>query len=126
MNGNEILIVDDDGVIRTLFERAFGRAGYEVTSAASAESALSILEKKDFQVMFLDMKLPEMNGLELCKKIKKDKPSAVIFAMTAYVSMFELSDCFDAGFDDYFTKPVNIETLFKAVAHAFNGDYLTD
>lgn len=123
MDGKEILIVDDDGVIRTLFERAFGRAGYEVTSAASAESALDILKNKDFQVIFLDMKLPGMNGLELCKRIKKDRPAAIIFAMTAYVSMFELSDCFDAGFDDYFTKPVNIETLLNAVRHAFNGDY---
>jgi len=120
MNRKELLIVDDDVMILHMFEEAFTKAGYAVRTAESAEEALDILKQHRFHVMFLDLKLPGMNGIELCRHIKADIPEAMIFAVTAYASIFELSDCFEAGFDDYFTKPVNLETLFKTAQNAFN------
>jgi len=119
MSKKEILVVDDDMMIRHMFEQAFNKAGYHVQVAESAEEALEILEGKLFQLMFLDLKLPGINGIELCKQIKKEDPSVIAFAITAYASIFELSDCIEAGFDDYFTKPVSLETLSKAVENAF-------
>lgn len=119
MSKKEILIVDDDTTILRLFETAFTKAGYDIQTAESAEEALEILEETHFKVMFLDFKLPGMNGIELCKKIKKEKPPATIFAVTAYPSIFELSDCIEAGFSDYFAKPVSLETLIKSTEEAF-------
>ncbi|RLC16459.1 MAG: response regulator [Deltaproteobacteria bacterium] len=120
MSRKELLIVDDDAVILHMFKEAFTKAGYAVHTAESGEEALDILKQHRFHVMFLDLKLPGMNGIELCRHIKEDIPEAMAFAVTAYASIFELSDCFEAGFDDYFTKPVNLETLFKATRNAFN------
>ncbi|MDM8550573.1 response regulator [Desulfobacterales bacterium HSG2] len=119
MSKREILVVDDDMMIRHMFEQVFNKAGYHIRTAESAEEALEILEEKHFQVMFLDLKLPGINGIELCKQIKKEKPSVIAFAITAYASIFELSDCIEAGFDDYFTKPVRLETLTKTIENAF-------
>ncbi|QTA93189.1 response regulator [Desulfonema magnum] len=119
MSEKEILVVDDDIIIRHMFEEAFEKAGYHIQSAESAETALTILKEKHFRVMFLDLKLPGMSGIELCRQIKKDKPYTIIYAITAYASIFELSDCLDAGFDDYFTKPVKLEILLKAAQNAF-------
>jgi len=69
--------------------------------------------------MFLDLNLPGMNGVELCRKIRKDRPIAVIHAITGYASLFELTDCREAGFDDYFTKPADMEMLLTAAQNAF-------
>lgn len=119
MNKNEILVVDDDESIRKMFYDSFTRAGYVVRLAASAEEALETLEKRRFHVMFLDLKLPGMSGIDLCREVREKDPSAIIFAITAYASIFELSDCLDAGFNDYFTKPVSLEALFIATRDAF-------
>ncbi len=119
MEYNKILIVDDDEAIVKLFELTFLREGYEVRSALSAEDALKLLQDEKIHVMFLDLNLPGMNGIELCAQIKKDMPMTIIHAVTGYASLFELTDCKEAGFDDYFKKPVKIKVLVKAARDAF-------
>ncbi len=119
MSEKKILIVDDEKAIITLLKQAFSRSGFDVVQADSAEQALTVLEHEDVFVVFLDLNLPGMSGIELCKHIKKDKPMAVVFAVTGYASLFELVDCREAGFEDYFKKPVDIKTLVKAANDAF-------
>jgi len=60
-----------------------------------------------------------MNGIELCRQIKKDKPVSIIYAITGWTGLFEVEECREAGFDDYFTKPFQLDVLFKAVDDAF-------
>jgi len=115
----KVLVVDDEKMIRELLRKALTRKGYEVSCAEDAEDALKILANETIYVMFLDLKLPGMNGLELCQKIRKIQPGSVIYAITGFASDFDISDCRGAGFEDYFTKPVDLQTLFKAVAYAF-------
>ena len=119
MTGEMILVVDDEKDIRNMLEQAFAGVGYSVSTAASGEKALEILEQESIQVLFLDLNLPGMDGMELCRRIRKDRPMSIIFAVTGYASLFELRDCREAGFDDYFTKPVNMEDLYQAAHHAF-------
>jgi len=119
MSEKEILVVDDDESIRKMFRDSFTRKGYVVRLAGSAEEALEILKDRQFHVMFFDLKLPVMSGIDLCREAKEKYPSAFIFAITAYASIFELSDCLDAGFNDYFTKPVSLEALFTVAKDAF-------
>jgi len=69
--------------------------------------------------MFLDLMLPGMDGLELCRKIRNDQPEAKIFAITGYPSLFEHSNCLAAGFDHYFTKPMNLNELLDTASEAF-------
>lgn len=119
MLDKKILVVDDEKAIINLLKQAFLRAGYDVRSAESAENALDILEKENIHVMFFDLNLPQMNGVELCKVVKKNMPMTVIYAITGYASLFELAECREAGFEDYFKKPVNISTLLGNAASAF-------
>lgn len=116
---NTILVVDDEVSILNLMKQAFTRAGYEVRTAGGAKEALDILNDEKIHVIFSDLNMPEMNGLELCRKIRKDMPMAIITAMTGHASLFELADCREAGFDDYFIKPVSISTLVKTAERAF-------
>jgi len=119
MTPQKILIVDDEKDIRDVLEEVFSYHGYAPICAGTAEEALELLGP-DIQVMFLDLKLPgKMDGLALCREIRKKNPSACIFAMTGYASLFELADCRAAGFDDYFTKPAKLELLLMAARQGF-------
>ena len=120
MSDEKILVVDDEDAILFLLEQGFSRAGYQVVCAPSAEEALALLEKETINVMFLDLNLPEMNGIDLCRRIKKDIPMSVVYALTGYASLFELADCLEAGFEDYFKKPVNLSTLVQTANNAFD------
>lgn len=115
----KMIVVDDEKMIRNMLEAAMTREGYEVVCAESAEEALEILQTFKAQVMFLDLKLPGMNGMELCKIIRELYPMSISYAITGYASHFELSDCRKVGFEDYFTKPVDLKTLFKAATDAY-------
>ena len=120
MLAKNIMIVEDDDLIIDLFKKGFTRAGYTVRRAKSAEEARAILERETYPVIFLDLKLPKMTGLELCKIIRQHKPLTIIFAVTGYAADFELIDCRRVGFDDYFTKPVDLKILFRAALEAFD------
>ena len=120
MADRRLLIVDDDEMITDMFRKGFTRAGYTVRRAASAEEALAILDKENYQVIFLDLKLPAMDGLELCRQIRKKNFVAIIFAVTGYASQYEFDECRKAGFDDYFTKPVDLKVLYRAALDAFD------
>ncbi len=119
MSKKKILVLDDEVHIKDMLGQAFSKAGYAVRLAESAEETLDILKDEKIQVMFMDLKLPGMNGVELCRKIRKESPITIIHAITAYASLFVLADCREAGFDDYFNKPVDLEVLFKAAQDAF-------
>jgi CheY-like chemotaxis protein len=119
MNVKRILVVDDEEVIRDLFGRVFGGAGYSVLTAASGEEALVTMKERPAMVLFVDLNLPGMNGLELCRRIRRAWQMTIPHAVTGYATLFELSDCRDAGFEDYFIKPVNRSSLLKAAEQAF-------
>lgn len=119
MGKKEILVVDDEEVIRDLLNIHFTEESYCVNTAANAKEALEILGNKGIQVIFLDIHLPDMNGLDLCRQIRNEMPAACIFAITGYSSIFDLLKCRGAGFDDYFPKPFEVASLDKAVNDAF-------
>ena len=115
----KILVVDDEKSIRDLFSSAFSDAGYEVHLAENGEAALDILGGQEIELIFLDLKLFGMNGIELCRQIRKTRPIAIIYAITGWSGLFEIEECREAGFDDYFKKPISLELLFKSVEDAF-------
>jgi CheY-like chemotaxis protein len=119
MSNRTLLVVDDEKAILNMFEQAFSLDGYKVRTAESAEEALELLKGEKIQVMFLDLHMPGMNGVDLCKEIRKDFPIAIIHAVTGYSSLFEIAECSEAGFDDYFTKPADLKMLLRAAQDAF-------
>ncbi len=119
MENKKILIVDDEPPILRLLSQVFTKAGYEVFTAENGRDALKIIEENNIMDMFFDLNMPVMNGMELCKSVKSIKPMSIIYAITGYASLFELSECLDVGFEDYFKKPVNVSTLLKTAESAF-------
>jgi CheY-like chemotaxis protein len=119
MEDKKILVVDDEVAVLNLLKEVFSSEGYTVFSAENAEDALDILKTQSIMVMFLDLKLPGMSGVELCRMIRINNQIGIIHALTGYSDFFGLLECRAAGFDDFFTKPASIEVLLKAAAEAF-------
>ena len=114
----KILIIDDETSVRELFTGVFTDEDYEVITTEDGNLALDILKRDNIDVIFLDLKLLGMNGIDLCRQIREMKPMSMIFAITGWASLFEIEDCRQAGFDDYFEKPLDMDMLTDAVADA--------
>lgn len=114
-----VLIVDDDVTVRDMFHDVFSDAGYSISLATSGEEALRILNEEKIMVMFLDLKLFGMDGIELCRQIRRTNHMAIIYAITGWAGLFEIEECREAGFDDFFVKPVKINQMLDAVEEAF-------
>lgn len=115
-----ILIVDDEASMRDLFNNVFSEAGYEVISVEGGKEALAILQIHNIDVIFLDLKLFGMNGIDLCRQIRKTKPVSMIYAVTGWGALFDIDECREAGFDDYFEKPLDMDMLLSLVQQAFS------
>ena len=116
---HKILVVDDEAVIREWLAETFTSQGYEPYLAENAQEAMNIFNREDVYVVVLDLKLFGMNGIELCRKIRQTRPLAIIYAMTGWGALFEVEECREAGFDDYFIKPMDTDMILRAVADAF-------
>lgn len=114
-----VLFVDDEEAILDMYSLVFQREGYGVLTAREPAQALSLLETASPGVMFLDLNLPEMTGIELCRIIRQFMPWPVILAVTGYVGLYGVSECKSAGFDGFFTKPIAMSRLLQAAALVF-------
>jgi DNA-binding response OmpR family regulator len=109
-----MLVVDDEQPVRDLFSQAFSAVGWTVHQAAHAEEAQASFRRHGPPLAFVDLKLPGRSGLEVGRELFAANPLTILYAMTGYGSLFELADCREAGFEDYFLKPVRLQTLFAA------------
>ncbi len=116
----KLLIVDDEVTVREFFKDFFSASGYYVLTAEGAENALEILRDEEIDVIFLDLRLFGTNGLELGRQIRREKPLSILFAITGWAGLFEVEECREAGFDDFFIKPMQFDMLLKAVEDAFD------
>jgi len=108
----KILIVEDDSLLHTVFKSFLQELNYNhIDIAATGEQALSLCSKNQYALIFLDIGLPGINGIEVCKKIRQQKKNIYtpIVAITAYGSAEQ--ECHTAGFNDFAIKPVLFEKM---------------
>jgi DNA-binding NtrC family response regulator len=106
-----IMIVDDELIVRESLYHWFKKAGHAVEAASSGNEALDILEKKPFDVLFVDMKMPRMNGLELLRLVKRGYPDTIVIIITAYGSIETSIEAMKLGATDYLLKPFKPDQL---------------
>ncbi len=105
MTPGRILIVDDDAAIRDGSSQALVRQGHEVLQAASGREALSFLDRSEFDLVFLDLKLPDINGLDLLRTIRERDPLVQIVMITAYGTIQNAVEAMRLGANDFLSKP---------------------
>ena len=106
-----IMIVDDEMIVRESLYHWFKKYGHVVETASSGHEALEKLEKLPFEVLFVDMKMPEMSGIELLGKVKEEYPDTIIIIITAYGSIDTAVNAMKMGASDYLLKPFKPDQL---------------
>ncbi|RZB35364.1 MAG: hypothetical protein SRB2_03162 [Desulfobacteraceae bacterium Eth-SRB2] len=86
----KILIVDDEKSLREIMKKRLGKLGYNPGCAKNGKEGLEISERKKFPLILLDLRMPEMDGIELCIRIKERNPETVIYAFSGIVTEAEL------------------------------------
>jgi DNA-binding NtrC family response regulator len=112
------LIVDDDDDIRANFSDILKDLGYRTTTAESAELALDLVRKDDFDAVLLDFKLPGMDGVSLYREIKRLRPSIPAIMITALAGSDGAQQAFNAGTWDVLRKPVHIPEMLDKLEQA--------
>ena len=106
-----ILIVDDERIIRESFFHWFEKSGHMVDTASSGPKALEKLEKLPFELLFVDIKMPGMNGIELLGRVKEEYSDTIVIIMTAYGSIETAVTAMKLGASDYLLKPFKPDQL---------------
>jgi DNA-binding NtrC family response regulator len=110
-----VLVVDDELLIRDLLYDFFSSQGWSISVAESGVKALEILRGKDIDVVLADIKMPEMDGLELTAELRREYPKIPVVLMTGYPSVDTAISALRSRVIDYVVKPFNINQLFKLV-----------
>ena len=114
----KILIVDDEFAARDSLTKWFQLDGYKVDAAEDAYKALELLEKKPFDIVLLDIKMPGMDGLELQERIREIDPDIIVIIITAFASVETAIRAIKAGAYDYVTKPFDPDDLEHIIENA--------
>jgi len=113
-NGKHILIVDDEPLVRRSLSELLTLSGYAVSSACNGKEALSMLKDYTADIIISDIKMPEMDGIQLLKQVKTLHPDTQFILMTGYGSIDNAVEAMKEGAYDYVTKPI-IDTEIKII-----------
>ena len=115
----QILIVEDDSFLNKMVAYNLTADGYGVTSALNARTAAEAIRQREFDLVLLDINLPDGNGFELCKLIKPQHPDTIVIFLTANDQESDQIRGYEVGAVDYITKPFVIGALQRKIKAMF-------
>jgi len=121
-----ILIVDDEEMICSMFSRRLTREGYSCVTAQNGKEALHHFYKDSFSLIISDIKMPEMDGIELLKEVKAVHPGILMIMVTAYAEIDLALEAMHLGAYDFIIKPADLELVILSVKRAFEKKRLED
>jgi CheY-like chemotaxis protein/Ni,Fe-hydrogenase maturation factor len=114
----KVLVVDDEPVVIWSCDRILNRAGIAVEGATSGRDGLLLAETSRFDAVLLDLKMPDMNGMEVLRRVKQDNPGITVIIITGFASVDTAVDAFKLGAFDYVSKPFTPDELTSTVKRA--------
>ncbi len=115
MNGYKIMVIDDENVVGKMIKSSFGQDGYIVEAFLDAKPALERLKEEKFDVIITDLKMKDIDGMEVLNRVKKEAPDIKVIMITAFASLDAAVEAFRKRVDDFFAKPVKIAELKACV-----------
>ncbi len=112
----KIMIVEDERILRVSLTDELEEAGYNVEAFENAQDALEKLKKKKIDLVLTDIKMPEMDGIQLLEEIKLMRPDTAVIMMTAYGSIDSAVDAMKKGAYDYLNKPFKMDELYMLIS----------
>jgi CheY-like chemotaxis protein len=116
----QVLVIDDDAVVGRSFDRVLSEKGYEVSTALSGEEALDTIENTEFDVVFTDIKMPGMDGLEVAERIKAKCPWTPVVVITGYGTEENEARASVLGVSGFVHKPLTPEIIESITLKALN------
>ncbi|WP_053368564.1 response regulator transcription factor [Bacillus sp. FJAT-27245] len=110
-----ILIIEDDDKIARIIQLELEYEGYKVSIAHTGREGLRIIENKHIDLVILDVMIPELNGMEVLRRIRQENNKIIIIMLTARSSVYDKVNGLDLGANDYMTKPFEIEELLARI-----------
>lgn len=114
----KVMVVDDEETVRSLLQRTLEEAGYDVTTATNGEEALDKMSQLSIGVVFLDVKMPGMSGMEVLAKLTADWPDTCVIMATAVVDAQTVVEAMKIGAYDYITKPFSRDDVILKLRRA--------
>lgn len=111
----KILVVEDDEKIARVIQLELEYANYKIDIAHTGKSALERLENENFDLILLDVMIPELNGLEVLRRVREQNEDVKIIMLTARDAVMDKVSGLDSGANDYMTKPFEIEELLARI-----------
>ena len=118
MSGEKILIIEDEKLIRMTLRERLQREGYQVSEAASGEEGLRSMDEEEADLVLLDYKLPDTNGVEVLRRIREMRKDTAVILMTAFSTVTSAVEAIKLGAYDYLDKPVDHEALLTVMGKA--------
>src|SRR5215211_3739174 len=115
-----ILIIDDEASLRQTMARILLRAGFEVTTVGSGKESLAIINEHTFDLIYLDIRMPDMNGLEVLKIIHEQHPELPVILFTAQPDLHSAVEALRRGALDYLMKPLKPQMIIDRTRTILN------
>jgi two-component system, NtrC family, response regulator AtoC len=126
MSATRLLVVDDEQDLLELLVRRLRRKGFDVDSAGTAEDALELVKKNEYDIGVYDIRLPGMDGIELLKETKKIQPDIEVLILTGHGTIDTAIEAMKVGAFDYITKPYNLSELELTIGKAAENKALKE
>jgi CheY-like chemotaxis protein/signal transduction histidine kinase/HPt (histidine-containing phosphotransfer) domain-containing protein len=123
-NQNRILIIDDDPGMHGMLQISLAPLGYDVVAAENGRQGLEMLEAEPSSVVILDIMLPDLDGIEILRRIREQWPEIEVIMLTAYASLETAIEAVRLGAYDYVTKPFRLDTIRSAIKRAMEKQHL--
>ena len=120
--GEKILVIDNETDQLAMMREILGRLGYAVTTADTPEAAVALARQHPFDVILIDLIMPDIEGTELCEQIRQHLPDSRIIAFSGHIHLYSKEQLSRAGFDGMLRKPASIEELRTAIEACGNKD----
>lgn len=111
----KVLVVDDEEALRTVLSSELVSEGYDVGAASDGDEAISEMQKLEYDLVLLDIKMPRMNGFEVLKYIKDKHPSTKVVMLTGFADLKNAIESKKLGAEDFVSKPYDLVDLLTTI-----------
>jgi len=117
----KVLVVDDENIVRESINRVLSESGYNINTAANGAIAINKVSKESFDIAFVDLKMPDIDGMEVVRYIRKTRPTVQVVIITGYGTKENANEAKTLGVSDFISKPLTPDMINSLAQKAWEN-----